>query len=77
MPHDAKTIHKQLFWCTEHSRGMVTHMQMDAGSSLTNVDLALFSKQCTQRLQKFIYLYLATDCFMKISPQSSGQIQKN
>ena len=27
-----------------------------------------------QRLQKLIYLYLFTDCFMKISLQSSEQI---
>ena len=29
--------------------------------------------QLTQRLQKLIYLYLSTDCFMKISLQSSVQ----
>ena len=28
-----------------------------------------------QRFQKLIYLHLLTDCFMKISPQSSEQIQ--
>ena len=28
----------------------------------------------TQRLQKLIYLYLFTDCFMKFSHQSSEQI---
>ena len=28
-----------------------------------------------QRFQKFIYLHLITNCFMKMSPQSSGPTQ--
>ena len=28
-----------------------------------------------QRFRKLIYLHLFTDCFMKISPQSSEQLQ--
>ena len=28
-----------------------------------------------QRFQKLLYLHLFSDCFMKISPQSSEQIQ--
>ena len=30
-----------------------------------------------QQLQKLIYLHLCTDCFMKISLQSSEQIRSN
>ena len=30
---------------------------------------------CAQRFHKLIYLHLFTDCFIKISPQSSGQPQ--
>ena len=35
----------------------------------------LNGKLYAQRVQKLIYLYLFTDCFMKISPKSLEQIQ--
>ena len=34
----------------------------------------LNAELCAQRFQKLIYLHVFTDCFMKISPQSSEQI---
>ena len=48
-----------------------TQQQMSSG-----VFALIFSISCTQRLLGFIYLHLFTDCFMKISHQSSEQIQR-
>ena len=35
----------------------------------------LYKRYDTQKFQKLMYLHLFTDCFMKISPQSSEQIR--
>ena len=44
------------------------------GSTIT-CGRVLNEELCAQRFQKLINLHLFTDCFMKISPQSSEQIQ--